>query len=53
MQISTNTLALDALAVVVTFGVGFLLWTLAHLFREGHSGSGARTQPFEPRTPRH
>ena len=37
MVVGTNALALDALAVVVTFGLGFLVWTLAHLVRESHT----------------
>ncbi len=36
MDLHPDQLALDALALVVTFGIGFLLWTLTHLFRETH-----------------
>lgn len=36
MDLHPDQLALDALALVVTFGIGFLLWTLTHLFRESH-----------------
>lgn len=36
MVIAANKLALDALALVVAFGIGFLVWTFAHLFRESH-----------------
>jgi hypothetical protein len=36
MFITANSLGLDALALVVTFGMGFLVWTLAHLFGEAH-----------------
>ena len=36
MDFHPNRLALDALALVVTFGIGFLFWTLTHLFRETH-----------------
>jgi hypothetical protein len=41
MVISSNALALDGLAVVVAFGIGFLLWTLAHLFRESQPRNDA------------
>ncbi|MGC2637871.1 MAG: hypothetical protein WA294_11880 [Acidobacteriaceae bacterium] len=37
MVVSTSALALDALALVVTFGIGFLVWTFAHLVRESRS----------------
>ena len=53
MLIGTDSLALSALAIVVAFGVTFLLWTLAHLFRESHPPSGSRTQLFIPRPRRH
>ncbi|HEY6445030.1 MAG TPA: hypothetical protein VIY53_01120 [Acidobacteriaceae bacterium] len=37
MVIHLDQLGLDGLAVVVTFGIGFLIWTLAHLVRESRS----------------
>jgi hypothetical protein len=42
MDLHPDQLALDALALVVTFGIGFLLWTLTHLFRETRPESDGR-----------
>lgn len=39
MVIHLDQLGLDALVIVVTFGVGFLVWTFAHFFREAHPHS--------------
>jgi hypothetical protein len=52
MFISTNELTLDALAVVVIFGIGFLLWTLAHLFRDTHPHPIPRQELFIQRPQR-
>ena len=52
MVITVNGLALDALALVVTFGLGFLVWTLAHLFREAHPGEESAGQLFIAAHPR-
>lgn len=49
MVINANTLPLDALAIVVTFGVGFLLWTLAHLFLESHAAGDKGRLPLDSR----
>jgi len=51
MSITEATLPLDALALVVTFGIGFLLWTLAHLFLESrpHDDKGRPYLVSRPR----
>jgi hypothetical protein len=36
MDFHADQLGRDALALVVTFGIGFLLWTITQLFRETH-----------------
>ena len=38
-----------ALAVVVTFGIAFLLWTLVHLIREERPANVDVTPPHEER----
>lgn len=39
-------LGLVALAAVVSFGIGFLLWTLYHLLSESRPPSNRPTQPI-------
>jgi hypothetical protein len=46
MDFHPDQLAIDVLAVVVTFGIGFLCWTLGHLFRESHPQTDATGQLF-------
>jgi len=41
----TDQLSLLALGVVVSIGMGFLLWTLYHLVAETHSGASAARGP--------
>jgi hypothetical protein len=53
MVIHLDQLPLDALAVVVTFGVGFLIWTLAHLFRESRPNREHRANLFISTHARH
>lgn len=52
MAISLHQLAFDILGLVVAFGIGFLIWTFAHLLRESHPPRPSASGLYERRTPR-
>ncbi|HTX40472.1 MAG TPA: hypothetical protein VMD25_01490 [Acidobacteriaceae bacterium] len=53
-MLSLDELPLIGLAVVVAFGIGFLLWTLAHMVGEMHPHGEGLVRLFRPvRSRRH
>lgn len=51
MDFHPDRFAIDVLAVVVTFGIGFLCWALVHLFRESHPHHDTTGHLFKPARP--
>jgi len=47
-MLSLDQLPLIALALVVAFGIGFLLWTLAHMIGELHPHGEGLVRLFRP-----
>jgi hypothetical protein len=48
-MLHTNQFSLLGLGVVVSIGMGFLLWTLFHLCCEAHPRLTAKGRPFRHR----